>query len=375
MNLLTYVHLRNIYRSTGVGRVARELTEQLSRIDSIHQEILADSTDHASVVHKVGGPWEHFRYHLFQSDTSRQQMRWYLTNRPTAEDYWPQVDLAYCTAESYVPVQRSKLVVSCHDAQLFEAGAHRSSVWLLKQRAKWRMLYQRLAREADAFHMISAFAAERTAHFFPAIKNRLHVIPNAVSEAFFCPPTEAGMAVLDRLGVRDKQYIFVPGGLHYRKNADLILEAWPQIARLHPDLRLVVANHSDPLYLERAKALAPSLLLAGYQEEQPLVALYRSAQLVWFPTRYDGFGLPVIEAMACGTPVVSSNTTGIPEVSGGAAVLLSPDRPSDHVDAIDALLRNGNELSRYSAEGSKRASVFRWKDSACKLASLFASLL
>jgi len=98
MNLLTYVHLRNIYRSTGVGRVARELTEQLSRIDSIHQEILADRADHARVVHKVGGPWEHFRYHLFNSDTSRQQARWFLTNRPTAEEYWPHVDLAYCTA-------------------------------------------------------------------------------------------------------------------------------------------------------------------------------------------------------------------------------------------------------------------------------------
>jgi len=375
MNLLTYVHLRNIYRSTGVGRVARELTEQLSRIDSIHQEILADRADHARVVHKVGGPWEHFRYHLFNSDTSRQQARWFLTNRPTAEEYWPHVDLAYCTAESYVPVQRSKLVVSCHDAQLFESGAHRMSVWLLKQRAKWWLLYQRLAREADAFHMISEFAADRTAHFFPEIRDRLHVIPNAASEAFFYPPSEAGMSILDRLEIRDKPYIFVPGGLHYRKNADLILEAWPRISSLHPDLRLVVANHSDSLYLQRAQALAPSLLLAGFQEEQPLVALYRSAQLVWFPTRYDGFGLPVIEAMACGAPVVSSSTTGIPEVSGSAALLLSPDRPWDHVEAIDALLRDRNELERYSAAGKRRAAVFRWKDSARKLADLFERVL
>ena len=183
------------------------------------------------------------------------------------------------------------------------------------------------------------------------------------------------MSILDRLEIRDKPYIFVPGGLHYRKNADLILEAWPRISSLHPDLRLVVANHSDSLYLQRAQALAPSLLLAGFQEEQPLVALYRSAQLVWFPTRYDGFGLPVIAAMACGAPVVSSSTTGIPEVSGSAALLLSPDRPWDHVEAIDALLRDRNELERYSAAGKRRAAVFRWKDSARKLADLFERVL
>jgi glycosyltransferase involved in cell wall biosynthesis len=374
MNLLTYVHLRNIYRSTGVGRVARELAEHLASIDSIHQEILADRGDHAKIVGKVGGPWTGFRYHLFDEDTSRQQARWYLTNRPTAESFWGSVDIAYCTAESYVPTERARLVVSCHDAQLFEAGAHRMGSWLLKQRVKWWLLYRRLAVKADAFHMISEFAAERTAHFFPAIKNRLHVIPNAASESFFQPSTEEGKLVLNRLGIHNRPYLFVPGGLHHRKNAELILDTWPILHALHPDLLLVIANHSDPSYLKRAQALAPSLVLAGFQEEQPLVALYSAAQLVWFPTRYDGFGLPVVEAMACGTPVVSSNTTGIPEVAGDAAVLLSPDQPQAHVEAIDALLRDTRALEALSQRGRTRAASFRWDRSARKLSELFVRL-
>jgi glycosyltransferase involved in cell wall biosynthesis len=183
------------------------------------------------------------------------------------------------------------------------------------------------------------------------------------------------MQVLAQLGLHDRPYLLVPGGLHHRKNAELILEAWPAIHSLVPGLALVVINHSDPAYLEQAKALAPSLILAGFQEEETLVALYRAAQLVWFPTRYDGFGMPVIEAMACGTPVVSSNTSAIPEVTGGAAVLLDPAKPQEHIDAVTGLLEDRMALAELSNRGRMRAEHFRWANSARMLAREFAALV
>jgi glycosyltransferase involved in cell wall biosynthesis len=375
MNLLSYVHLRNIYRSTGVGRVARELTEHLALLPGVNVEVLADPGDHCEIVHKVGEPWTGFRYHFMQHETSRQQELWYFLNRPTAESYWPQAELVYCTAESYVPVRRARLAVSCHDTQHFEPGAHKMSLWLLKQRFKWNLLFGRLAAKADMFHMISYFAAERTAHFFPAIKSRLRVVPNAASESFFNPPTGKGKEVLAQLGLAGRPYVLVPGGLHHRKNAELILDAWPHIHRRQPDLTLVVINHSDPAYVDRANALAPSLILAGYQEEEPLVALYNAAQLVWFPTRYDGFGMPVIEAMACGAPVVSSNSSAIPEIAGEAATLLAPDKIEDHVDVICRLIEDGSAREKFSQLGRARAQRYRWATSARQLAENFAALL
>jgi glycosyltransferase involved in cell wall biosynthesis len=375
MNLLTYVHLRNIYRSTGVGRVAREMTEHLAVLPEVNQEILADPGDHRKIVPKVGGPWASYRYHFIQHETSRQQALWYLFNRPTAESYWPDVELVYCTAESYVPVRKARLAISCHDTQHYERGTHRMSFWLLKQRFKWRLLFDRLAQKADMFHMISEFASERTAHFFPAIKSRLRVVPNAASEHFFLPPTEEGKQVLPQLGIADRPYVLVPGGLHHRKNADLILDAWPHIHRRNPDLSLVIINHSNPMYLDRARALAPSLILAGFQSEETLVALYNAAQLVWFPTRYEGFGMPVIEAMACGAPVISSNSSAIPEVAGGAALLLSPDSVTDHVEAITELIGDGAARERLRQLGRARAEHFRWANSAKLLAAEFAALL
>ncbi len=375
MNLLSYVHLRNIYRSTGVGRVARELTEHLAARADIQVEVLADRLDYDRVIANVGAPWTEFCYHFMGHETSRQQAIWYLTNRPRAEDYWPAVEVVHCTAESYVPVRRARLAISCHDAQHFEAGAHKLTPWLLRQRLKWKLLFGRLDREADMFHMISHFAAERTAHFFPAIASRLRVIPNAASESFFNPPTTKGLQILEKLALTGRRFILTPGGLQHRKNAELILAAWPIIHGLEPDTLLVVVNWTDPVYQAEAEALAPSCILAGFQEEQELVALYTAAALVWFPTRYDGFGMPVIEAMASGTPVVSSNTTGIPEVAGDAALLLSPLDQAQHVEAIHGLLNDDAACAAMSRKGRERAQAYRWSRSAEMLATHLQALL
>ncbi len=375
IRVLSYVHLRNIYRSTGVGRVARELTEHLSRLPQIDLEVLADPDDHRDVIDKVGEPWSSYRYHFFRHSTSRQQALWFLTNGPKAEAYWPETQLVYCTAESYVPVRKARLAVSCHDAQHFEPGIHKISPWLLKQRFKWKLLFDRLDRTADMFHMISQFSADRTAHFFPSIKSRLRVIPNAASDSFFRPPTERGRQILARLGLTGRPYLLIPGGLHFRKNADLILEAWPLLHSRFPDLALVIINHSAPAYLARAQALGDSVILAGFQEDETLVALYGAAQLVWFPTRYDGFGMPVIEAMACGTAVVSSNTSGIPEIAGNAATLLSPDRMTDHVEAISGLLEDDRLREEFRRRGRRHAQQYTWERAAQQLAEEFRLLL
>lgn len=374
MKILDYVHLRNIYRSTGVGRVARELTEHLAQRPDVDLRILADRQDFATIVPKVGSPWTEYSYCFFEHETSRQQMWWYLLDRPHAEDYWPEAEVVYCTAESYVPTRRARLAVACHDMQLFEPEAHPMSRWLLQQRLKWRLLFGQLEASAHMIHTISAFSAGRIAHFFPALEDRIRVIPNAVSPAFFASPTPQGNEVFARLGLGDRPYLLVPGGLHHRKNAELILEAWPAIHRLRPELVLVITSHNTPAYLERAKLL-PSVVPTGFQEEDALVALYHRAELVWFPSKYEGFGMPVLEAMACGAAVVASNSSAIPEIAGGAgAALLPPDRPEEHVEAVVSLLGDPAARQRAGVLGRRRAAGFTWERSADLLVQRFSEL-
>ena len=337
MNLLTYIHLRNIYRSTGVGRVGREITEHLAQRPEVNLRVLADRGDHARIVHQVGAPWTGFRYEFFAHDTSKQQLQWLLRGSPKAESYWPDAEIVYCTAESYVPTRKVKLVVTSHDMQLFEPQAHPMSRWLLQQRLKWWWMFRVLSKRAAMIHAISQFSADRLAHYFPALRDRIRVIPNAVSDVFFHPAAEEGVQILRELHLLDKPYLLLPGGLHFRKNAPLVLEAWPELHRRRPELTLVVGGHNTPEFAARAETMA-GVVMTGFQEEATLVALYQQAQAVWFPSRYEGFGMPLLEAMACGAPVVASDSSAVPETAGGAAAaLVNPDKPGEHVDALAAL--------------------------------------
>jgi glycosyltransferase involved in cell wall biosynthesis len=375
INLLAYVHLRNIHDSTGAGRVARQLTEHLALRDDINLRVLADAGDQKRILPLVKQPWTGYKYETFAADTSRQQARWFALDKPTADDYWPEADVAFCTGESYVPVRKAKLVVTVHDAAYFEVQAHRRDKAFYKQKLKWSMLYWKLARKADMFHTVSHFSAERLAKFFPSITTRIRVVHNAVTPHFFEPVPAAGAAFLKEVGLADRRFILIPGGLHYRKNAEQILAVCPMLIKMFPDLSIVVVNHSNPTYIARAESLAPHVRLLGFVEDSALHALYSAASVVWFPSLYEGFGLPVIEAMACGAPVVASNASSIPEIAGHAARLVDPLHADAHAMAIHDLLTDAKAASELSRAGQERAKHFTWTSSAAQLKQHFDTLL
>ncbi|MDO8801634.1 glycosyltransferase family 1 protein [Phenylobacterium sp.] len=364
MNLLSYVHLRNIYGSTGGGRVARNIVEALGRRNDVEQRILGDANDHRQIVEKVGEPWTGYEYHLFGRDTSAQQRRWLLGMGPVAEEFWPEADWLYCTGESYVPTRKMRSAVVMHDAAYFDDTALVHDRRYFLQQMKWRLLFARLDRNADMIHTVSAFSAERIAHHFPGLRDRIRVVHNGVTERFFDSETADDAALIASAGLHGNNFILLPRGLSFRKNAELVLAAWPILRRRHPDLRLVVTSHNSSGYVDRARGSDPDLITPGFVSDQVLAALYRQARLVWFPSRYEGFGIPVLEAMASGTAVVASNATSLPEVAGGAAMLVNIDDPLAHVEAIDTLLTNEAERARWRKAGRARAASFTWDKAA-----------
>lgn len=374
MNLLAYVHLRNIHKSTGAGRVARQLIEHLDGRPGLRMRVLADAIDHERTVPLVGQPWLDYRYSFFRRETSRQQAEWFLRDAPTADHYWPETDVVFCTAESYVPAGRARLAVTLHDAAFFERGAHRADTAFWKQKFKWKLLFAKLARRADMFHTVSHFSAERLAHFFPSISSRLRVVHNAVPPRFFAPVSPEGEQYLQKENLYSRPFILLPRGLAYRKNADLVLRAWPLLRERHKDLQLVVTSHCDEPFRSRALALGNSVKLTGFVSDEALCSLYHAARVVWFPSLYEGFGLPVLEAMASGTPVVASNSSSLPEISGGAATLVSPDSDDEHIAAISALLEDHAARTALCERGAAHARQFTWAASAGRLHGYLAGL-
>lgn len=374
MNVLSFVHLRNIHRSTGAGRVARQLTEHLARRENVNLHVLADADDHRRILPKVGSPWTFFPYHLFAYGSSKQQARWLLTHSPSAEHYWPEAQIVHCTMESFVPTRRCRLVATVHDASYFEREAHPPGWFTFRQRLKWRFLYATLSRQADLFHTVSNFSADRLATFVPAIRSRIRVVHNAASARFFEPVSEEGEAQLARMGLQNVPFVLIPGGLSFRKNATLILQAWPTLRERFPELLLVIAGHSEPHLAARARAFE-SIRQIGFVEDEALCSLYHAAQAVWYPSRYEGFGIPVVEAMACGAPVVTSDCSSLPEVAGGAAILAPYDSIGAHVEALEAVLTNSGLRDSLRERGRIRATQFTWAAAAATLNHHFLDLL
>ncbi len=375
LNLLAYVHLRNIHGSTGAGRTARQIVEHLALRDDVSLRVLADAEDKKRILPLVQQPWTEYDYHTFEDDTSRQQARWFFLNSPKAEAYWPEAQIVFCTGESYVPVQKARLVMTAHDAGYFEPGAHTRDATYWKTRLKWELLYKKLTRTVDMFHTVSEFSADRLAHFFPGIKSRIRWVHNGVTPHFFGPVDESGRKFVQEAGLADRPFVLVPGGLHFRKNAELILEAAPMLLERFPELVIAIVNHTNPVYAQKASAFAPRLRLLGFVPDEALHALYTAATVVWYPSRYEGFGLPVVEAMACGASVVASDSSSIPEIAGDAATLVDPADAKAHVNAISALLTDPRAREQFAAAGKARAAGFTWAKCAEELKHDFDSLL
>lgn len=375
MNVLAYVHLRNIHHATGAGRVARNLSESLGAQPGVALRLLADRGDHTRLPAAIGPPWNTGPYAFFDADTSRQQARWFLLRRPHAQHYWPDAQIVFCTAESFVPKGSARLAVTAHDAAYFEPNVHAPSFATWKQRTKWRALYAVLASQADMIHTVSGFSADRLARFFPSLRGRIRVVHNAVTETFFQPPPPETREIIQRHGLLGRPYIHLPGGLSLRKNAPLVLETWPLIVKEMPDLVLAISGHIDASYRLAAERLGSSIRLLGFTTDDELKRVYHEAMLTWFPSRYEGFGLPILESMACGTPVVSSDSSAIPEIASGKALLLPADSGRAHRDAILDLLGDTRRRDAMRAAGMAHAAQFTWLRSAVRLSQLFRELL
>lgn len=374
VNILCYVHIHNIRYGTGTGRFAREVVGRFARKSAHQIKILASRCDYAANKIAEDSIWRSMDYCFFDGPFSRQQRTWFLRDHPRAEDFWSDVELVHCPAESFVPTHAAKSVVTLHDAALFESWAHVQDGSLLWQRWKWRLLFSKLRRHVSAFHTVSNFSAERLSHFFPSISNRIFVVPNGVANIFFETPPPESRGRLNLLGLGDRRIVFLPSGLNYRKNADLAIKAWARLIERNRDIVLVVTGKSEERFVERLHTFGDRARSLGYLNDETLWLLYYWSDLVWFPSRYEGFGIPVLEAMACGTPVVASSSSAIPEVAGDAALLAPMDDIGAHVTAIESVLRDTSTARELAQKGKCRAGRYTWDATADKLLKMFAKV-
>ena len=221
-------------------------------------------------------------------------------------------------------------------------------------------------RKAERIICVSENTRELTAELFGTPMERMTVVPNGVAQAF---RVLAADGVRQRLAARygiTGRYVLYIGKLEKRKNVVRILEAYAQYrAAIKDDVKLVLVGRRTPTSdgideaIERLR-LHDAVIEPGYVDDADLPVLYNGAEMFVFPSLWEGFGIPVLEAMACGTPVVTSNVSALPEVAGDAALLVDPLRSEDIAAAMHQIANEPDLREQLRARGLRRAASFSW---------------
>jgi len=199
--------------------------------------------------------------------------------------------------------------------------------------------------------------------------SRVTAIPLAADESFARVDDERRLREVRARHATGDRFLLHVGAISPRRNIPRLLEAFARVRAVAPDLTLALAGPVEPPSpplepLIARLGLDGAVRLMGYVPTADLPALYSAALAVVYPSLYEGFGLPVVEAMACGAPVVAGNTSSLPEVAGEAALLVDPLDTEALTQAIRSLVESRELRARLSEEGRARAARFRWEETA-----------
>jgi alpha-1,3-rhamnosyl/mannosyltransferase len=271
---------------------------------------------------------------------------------------------------AFTPAKISQIptVFSIYDLSLrrYSKTHPRERVWLFEYFIKTRLKY------ASHILTISEFIRQEIIDEFNVSPSMVTSIPLAPDPLFSkCSPDDVAL-IQSKYNLPSTYLLFV-SSLEPRKNIDLLIEA---LEKADTDIPLVLVGWQgwgDKHWLDKIEKInmRNRVYLIGHVPDNDLKIIYNSAQALVYPSLYEGFGLPIIEAMACGCPVICSNAASMPEVAGNAAVLIDPSRSDDLAHAIETIVHNTAFRKEMVTKGLTRAGEFTWANTASKTLDVF----
>jgi glycosyltransferase involved in cell wall biosynthesis len=327
MTLIAIDARATVRRETGgVERVAREMA---ARLPALRPDRYVVMRPRPRLAHRAGHAWEQVALPLLAR----------------------RADLLYCPA-NLAPLASRRNAVVIHD---LAALAHPE--WYGRAYVAWqRFVLPIVARRARIVLTVSGFARDEIIERLGVPEDSVAVVPNGVSDVFSPEADPAPAAASLRL---DRPYVLALATRSARKNLAVLSRAAQRLGEL--GIELVTAGGGRG-YL-RGGERPPGREL-GYVPERLLPGLYAGARAFAMPSLYEGFGLPCLEAMASGTPVVAADRAALPETCGGAALLADPDDPEAFADALVRAAADGAERTALIDAARKRAADFTWERSA-----------
>ena len=368
---LTYGLDRN---PTGIGRYTIELLCALDTLPHSHEIVLLTTERH-----DLHGLWQRFEHHALPGcrllpalltighgmfSHAIQRYRLDIVHDPNG------------VAPFLGPRMQACRIVTLHDAFPYVYPDEHTRL------DNWRYRHQLpdAAQQADAVITVSACSRHDLIRYLDLSAQKLHVIAEGVNPRFQ-PIADCAerQAVLARYSIQQPYLLYV-GGINARKNITRLLEAFAGLLECHSNLKLVIVGKRQwqvgeiDATLQRLK-LSAHVHFTGYIDESDLPALYSAAEVFVFPSLYEGFGLPPLEAMACGTPVITSNTSALPEIVADAALTVDPHDVEGLEAVVEQLLTDKPLRSDLRWRGIQRASQFTWMRAARETLALYERVL
>lgn len=371
----------------GFGRFTRELLDALLAIDGENEYLFFTDSELEETF-----PPNAKKIFVETENSSVQAAS--AEGRRSLKDVWAmsravwrhKIDVFFFPAVySYFPIyNRAKIVVTIHD---LIADHHPELVFPNKKlKFFWKLKQNAAVRQADLILTVSEYSKSRIAEFFRLKDSRLRVITEGARADFKMLPKDAAIReTLSRYGLNENEkFLLYVGGISPHKNLGTLIEAFALINPNEPELKLVLVGDykDDPFFsaypsLKKQIAelgLENKIIFTGFVPDEELARFYNAAEMLVFPSLEEGFGLPAMEAMACGAPVAASDCSSLPEVLGAAGRFFDPRDAQNMAAAIEEILSNENLRNSMKETGLKRAENFQWKKAAAQTLEVFNEL-
>jgi glycosyltransferase involved in cell wall biosynthesis len=370
-----------VYQRAGIGRYTRGIVSALAELGTKHSFVLLVAGS-GGQPRELGagltelGIGDNFQVRELPLGNRFWTVLWHrLGVRFPADLLTGTVDLFHSPDYLLPPLRRGKKVVTVHDLSFlrYPEGAEPSL------RAYLSASVPRSVREADLVLGDSESTRQDVMELLGVDGHRVEVVYPGVGQAFRVIEDQHDLAVVQELHGLHRPFILSVGTLEPRKNLVTLLDAYAALRRRGLQHRLVIAGGRGWLFdgvFRRAEelSLAEDVVFLGYVPEEHLPALYCLADLLVFPSLYEGFGLPPLEAMACGTPVVTSNTSSLPEVVGEAGLMVPAQDAEALAEAMNMVLADPALRESMVRKGLSRAAQFTWQAAGEKLLAIYQGL-
>jgi len=349
-----------IAQRAGVGRYTKTLVEHLVPLAGTDEVTLAFFD-----FKRRGAPFAESRATLRPvrwCPGRLLQAAWKTMNWPAFDTLFGRHDVYHFTNFVIPPLRKGRSVVTIYDMSFHRLPSFAEDRNLRYLEAK----VQQSADRADAILTISQFSADEICEVLAVPASRVFPIHLGIAPDFAAPPDSAVAELRTRFGL-DRPYLLNVGTIEPRKNTGLLFDLLERLSEF--DGLLVLAGgrgwKCEPLFERmRNSPHADRIRYFGFVDDADMPALYAGAELFLFPSFYEGFGLPPLEAMACGAPVIASTGGALPEVLGDGARVLESYEPDAWAEAARQLLTDSGAREALVARGRERAARFTWEKTA-----------